>query len=211
VSIRQSKATAIRILCVDDHPLVREGIARKIDRQPDMKVVGTASTGEQAIELFRQCRPDVVLMDLQLPGMRGIEAIEIIRRDDPAARIIVLTMYSGDEDIFRAIQAGAASYLLKDTLSNDLVNIVRQVYQGARPIPPAVASRLASRVGLSPREVEVLERIAEGKRNKEIADALGITQETVQTHIKRLFLKLNVNDRTAAVTVALSRGIVHIK
>jgi len=211
VSIRQSKATAIRILCVDDHPLVREGIARKIDRQPDMKVVGTASTGEQAIELFRQCRPDVVLMDLQLPGMRGIEAIEIIRRDDPAARIIVLTMYSGDEDIFRAIQAGAASYLLKDTLSNDLVNIVRQVYQGARPIPPAVASRLASRVGLSPREVEVLERIAEGKRNKEIDDALGITQETVQTHIKRLFLKLNVNDRTAAVTVALSRGIVHIK
>ncbi len=201
----------IRILCVDDHPLVREGIARKINRQPDMMVVGTASTGEQAVELFRRCRPDVVLMDLQLPGMRGIEAIETIRREDREARIIVLTMCIGSEDIFRAIQAGAASYLLKDTLSNDLVAIVRKVHDGARPIPPAVASRLASRIGLSPREVQVLELIAEGKRNKEIADALGISQETVQTHIKRLFLKLNVNDRTAAVTVALNHGIVHIR
>jgi DNA-binding NarL/FixJ family response regulator len=201
----------IRILCVDDHPLVREGIARKIDRQPDMKVIGTASSGEEAIELFRRHRPDVVLMDLQLPGMRGTQAIERIRQEDPEARIIVLTMYGGDEDIFRAIHAGAASYLFKDMLSNDLVSIVRQVHGGERPIPAVVAQRLASRVGLSPREVDVLELIADGKRNKEIADALGITQETVQTHIKRLFVKLNVNDRTAAVTVALSRGIVHIK
>jgi DNA-binding NarL/FixJ family response regulator len=203
----------IRILCVDDHPLVREGIARKIDRQPDMKVIGTASTGAEAIELFQRHRPDVVLMDLQLPGMRGIQAIEAIRREDSEARIVVLTMYSGDEDIFRAIQAGAASYLLKDTLSSDLVSIVRRVYRGERPIPPAVASRLAKRAGrpgLSTREVEVVELLAEGKRNKEIADVLGITRETVQTHIKRLFVKLNVNDRTAAVTVALSRGIVHI-
>jgi DNA-binding NarL/FixJ family response regulator len=201
----------IRILCVDDHPLVREGIARKIDRQPDMKVIGTASTGEEAIELFRRHHPDVVLMDLQLPGMRGTQAIERIRQADPQARIIVLTMYGGDEDIFRAIHAGAASYLFKDMLSNDLVSIVRQVHGGERPIPDVVAQRLASRVGLSPREVDVLELIADGKRNKEIADVLGITQETVQTHIKRLFVKLNVNDRTAAVTVALSRGIVHIK
>jgi DNA-binding NarL/FixJ family response regulator len=201
----------IRILCVDDHPLVREGIARKIDRQPDMKVIGTASSGEEAIELYRRHRPDVVLMDLQLPGMRGTQAIEQIRQADPTARIIVLTMYGGDEDIFRAIHAGAASYLFKDMLSNDLVSIVRQVHAGESPIPPVVAQRLASRVGLSPREIDVLELIADGKRNKEIADVLGITQETVQTHIKRLFVKLNVNDRTAAVTVALSRGIVHIK
>jgi two-component system NarL family response regulator len=208
--MKQSKPS-IRILCVDDHPLVREGIARKINRQPDMKVIGTASSGEEAIELFRRHRPDVVLMDLQLPGMRGTQAIERIRQEDPEARIIVLTMYGGDEDIFRAIHAGAASYLFKDMLSNDLVSIVRQVHSGERPIPDVVAQRLASRVGLSPREVDVLELIADGRRNKEIADVLGITQETVQTHIKRLFVKLNVNDRTAAVTVALSRGIVHIK
>jgi DNA-binding NarL/FixJ family response regulator len=201
----------IRILCVDDHPLVREGVARKIGRQADMKVIGTASTGEEAVELFERDHPDVVLMDLQLPGMRGTDAIAAIRRLDPQARIIVLTMYGGDEDIFRAIQAGAASYLLKDALSNELVSTVRRVYAGERPISPVIAERLASRIGLSPREVDILELIAAGKRNKEIADALGITQETVQTHMKRLFVKLHVTDRTAAVTVALSRGIVHIK
>ena len=196
---------------MDDHPLVREGIARKIDRQPDMKVIGTASTGEEAVALFERHRPDIVLMDLQLPGISGTQAIEQIRQHDPEARIIVLTMYGGDEDIFRAIHAGAASYLLKDTLSDGLVSIVRQVYGGARPLPFVIAERLASRIGLSPREVDVLELIAEGKRNKEIADALGITHETVQTYVKRLFVKLNVSDRTAAVTVALGRGIVHIK
>jgi DNA-binding NarL/FixJ family response regulator len=176
-----------------------------------MKVIGTASSGEEAVELFERDHPDVVLMDLQLPGMRGTDAIAAIRRVDPEARIIVLTMYGGDEDIFRAIHAGAASYLLKDALSNELVSTVRRVYAGERPILPVIAERLASRIGLSPREVDILELIAAGKRNKEIADALGITQETVHTHIKRLFVKLNVTDRTAAVTVALSRGIVHIK
>jgi DNA-binding NarL/FixJ family response regulator len=207
-------AQCIRVLCVDDHPLVREGIARKIERQPDMKVVGTAATGEEAVELFKSHRPDVVLMDLQLPRMKGIQAIEAIRREDSDAKIVVLTMYGGDEDIYRAIQAGAASYLLKDTLSNDLVSVVREVYRGERPLPPVVASRLASRMGqggLSPREIEVLQLIAQGKRNKEIGDSLGITQETVQTHIKRVFVKLNVNDRTAAVTAALARGILHIE
>ena len=202
--------SCIRILCVDDHPLVREGIARKIGRHRDMKVIGTASTGEEAVKLFERHRPDIVLMDLQLPGMSGIKAIEQIRQRDPEARIIVLTMYGGDEDIFRAIHAGAASYLLKDMLSNDLVPVVRQVYRGARPIPSAIAERLAGRIGLSPREVIVLELIADGKRNKEIAVALGITQETVQTHIKHLFVKLNVSDRTAAVKVGMSRGILHI-
>ena len=203
----------IRVLCVDDHPLVREGISRKIGRQQDMKVVGTASTGVDAVLLFKRHRPDVVLMDLQLPGMTGIEAIKAIRDADNQARIIVLTMYGGDEDIYRAIHAGAASYLLKDTLAKDLISIVRQVHRGEHPLPAAVASRLADRDGhgtISPREVEVLQLIAQGKRNKEIGEILGITQETVQTHIKRLFVKLNVNDRTAAVTVALRRGIVHI-
>jgi DNA-binding NarL/FixJ family response regulator len=199
---------------VDDHPLVREGIARKLDRQADMKVVGTASTGESAIEIFRLRKPDVVLMDLALPGMSGIQAIETMSREDDAVKIIVLTVYSGDEDIYRAMQAGASSYLLKDTLSDDLVTVVRDVFNGERPMAPDVASRLSlrlERAGLSAREMDVLELIAAGKRNKEIADTLGISRETVQTHIKRLFLKLGVNDRTAAVTIALRRGILHIR
>jgi two-component system NarL family response regulator len=205
--------STIRVLCVDDHPLVLEGVARKIERQPDMKVIGTAGTGEEAIQLYQRHRPDIVLMDLQLPGIGGLKAIEAIRREDSSARIVVLTMYNGDEDIYRAIQAGAASYLLKDTLSQDLISVVREVHRGGRPMSPAVASRLAARVGhagLSGREIEVLAHIAKGMRNKEIADALNVSQETVQTHVKRLFVKLNVNDRTAAVTVALSRGIVHL-
>jgi DNA-binding NarL/FixJ family response regulator len=214
MTMTKAEKAMIRVLCVDDHPLVREGVARKIGRQPDMKVIGAASTGEEAVELYKRYRPDVVLMDLQLPQMQGLRAIELIRQDDADARIIVLTMYGGDEDIYRAIQAGAASYLLKDSLSNDLIDTVRAVYRGERPIPADVASRLAVRAGqagLSPREIEVLKLIALGKRNKEIGDTLGITQETVQTHIKRLFTKLDVHDRTAAVMVALSRGFVHMK
>ena len=208
-----SEPSTISVLCVDDQSLVREGVARLIQQQPDMEVVGTASTGEEAVELYRERHPDVVLTDLRLKGMGGLKAIEAIRRADRNAKIIVLTMCSGEEDIYRAIQAGAASYLLKDTVTTDLVATVREVFRGGRPIPPAVASRLAARVGstgLSAREIEVLERIAKGMRNKEIADALGVSHETVQTHIKRLFLKLGVNDRTAAVTVALTRGIVHL-
>ena len=203
----------IRVLCVDDHPLLREGVARKIERQPDMEVVDTAGTGQEAVMLYRRHRPDVVLMDLQLPGMGGLQAIEAIRRDDPNAKIIVLTIMGGDEDIYRAIHAGAASYLLKSSLSADLVSIVRQVFAGERPMSPEVAERLALRegqCGLSARETQILELIAKGFRNKEIAGELGIGHETVQTHIKRLFAKLHVSDRTAAVTVALSRGIVHL-
>lgn len=203
----------IRVLCVDDHPLVLEGVARKIDRQPDMKVIGTSATGEDAVAMYLSERPDVVLMDLQLRGMSGLRAIQAIRTHDPDARIIVLTMYSGDEDIYRAIQAGASSYMLKESLSSDLVSIVRQVHDGGHPIPASVASRLAARehsAALSAREIEVLELVAKGMRNKEIAAELGVSQETVQTHIKRLFVKLGVNDRTAAVTVALTRGIVHL-
>ncbi len=203
----------IRVLCVDDHPLLREGVARKIERQPDMEVVDTAGTGQEAVMLYLRHRPDIVLMDLQLPGMGGLQAIEAIRREDPNAKIIVLTISGGDEDIFRAIRAGAASYLLKSSLSQDLIATVRRVVAGERPMPPEVAERLAAREGqsgLSTREIEILELIAKGLRNKEIAGELGIGQETVQTHIKRLFVKLHVSDRTAAVTVALSRGIVHM-
>jgi DNA-binding NarL/FixJ family response regulator len=203
----------IRVLCIDDHPLLREGVARKIERQPDMVVVDTAGTGQEAVMLYLRHRPDIVLMDLQLPGMGGLQAIEAIRREDADAKIIVLTISGGDEDIFRAIRAGAASYLLKSSLSQDLIATIRRVVDGERPMPPEVAERLAAREGqsgLSTREIEILELIAKGLRNKEIASALGIGQETVQTHIKRLFVKLHVSDRTAAVTVALSRGIVHM-
>jgi DNA-binding NarL/FixJ family response regulator len=203
----------IKVLCVDDHPLLREGVARKIERQPDMEVVGTAGTGQEAVMMYLRHRPDIVLMDLQLPGMGGQQAIEAIRREDPNAKIIVLTILGGDEDIYRAIRAGAASYLLKSSLSQDLIATVRKVFAGERPMPPEVAERLAAREnqsGLSTREIQILELIAKGQRNKEIAAELGIGQETVQTHIKRLFVKLHVSDRTAAVTVALSRGIVHL-
>ena len=203
----------IRVLCVDDHPLLLEGVARKIERQPDMEVVDTAGTGQEALILYLRHRPDVVLMDLQMPGMGGLQAIEAIRREDPNAKIIVLTILGGDEDIYRAINAGAASYLLKSSLSQDLIATVRKVAAGERPMPAEVAERLAGREGrsgLSAREIQILELIAKGLRNKEIAGELGIGQETVQTHIKRLFVKLEVSDRTAAVTVALKRGIVHM-
>lgn len=178
-----------------------------------MKVIDTADTGQEAVVLYRRHQPDVVLMDLQLPGMGGLQAIEAIRREDPQAKIIVLTILGGNEDIYRAIHAGASSYLLKSSLSQDLIATVRRVFAGERPMPPEVADRLAAREGqsgLSAREIEILELIAKGLRNKEIAATLGIGQETVQTHIKRLFVKLQVSDRTAAVTVALARGIVHM-
>ena len=211
--VDETQPAPIRVLCVDDHPLLLEGVARKIERQPDMEVVDTAGTGQEALILYLRHRPDVVLMDLQMPGMGGLQAIEAIRREDPNAKIIVLTILGGDEDIYRAINAGAASYLLKSSLSQDLVATVRRVAAGERPIPPEVAERLAAREGqggLSAREIQILELIAKGLRNKEIAGELGIGQETVQTHIKRLFVKLRVSDRTAAVTVALKRGIVHM-
>jgi DNA-binding NarL/FixJ family response regulator len=204
----------IRVLCVDDHRIVREGIGLIIDREPDMNVVGSAATGEEAVTLFARERPDVTLMDLQLPTMSGLDTIRTIRRDDPDARIIVLTMYQGDEDIHRALSAGATTYLLKDTLSDDLIRIVREVHAGRRPIRADVKARLderASHPTLTPREIQVMELVAEGRRNKEIAALLGISEETVQVHLKNIFAKLKVSERTAALNVALRRGIVHIK
>ena len=204
----------IRLLCVDDHRVVREGLSSMIGRQPDMEVVALAATGEQAVELFRQHRPDVTLMDLQLPTMSGLDAIKAIRREDPHASVIVLTMYHGEEDIFRALEAGAATYLLKDSISDDLTTMIRDVYEGGRPIPPNIAKVLATRATqalLSAREVEVVQLIAQGLRNKEIATALHITEETAKVHVRRVFAKLDVNDRTAAVRVALRRGIIHLE
>jgi DNA-binding NarL/FixJ family response regulator len=204
----------IRVLCVDDHRIVREGIGLIIARQPDMEVVGSAATGEEAVAVFTRERPDVTLMDLQLPTMSGLEAIHAIRREDADARIIVLTMYQGDEDIHRALTAGATTYLLKDTLSDDLIRFVREVHAGRRPIRPDVKARLderATQPTLTPREVQVMELVSEGKRNKEIAVRLGISEETVQVHLKNIFAKLKVGERTAAVNVAIRRGIVHIK
>ena len=205
---------SIRVLCVDDHRIVREGIGLIIARQPDMEVVGSAATGEEAVIVFKRERPDVTLMDLQLSTMSGLEAIQAIRREDADARIIVLTMYQGDEDIHRALTAGATTYLLKDTLSDDLIRFVREVHAGRRPIRADVKARLderATQPTLTPREVQVMELVSEGRRNKEIAVLLGISEETVQVHLKNIFAKLKVGERTAAVNIAIRRGIVHIK
>lgn len=207
-------ADVIRVQCVEDHAVVREGITLKINLEPDMTVVAAAATGEQAVAMFAEQRPDVTLMDLQLPAMSGLAAIRAIRAIDADAKIVVLTMYTGEEDVYRALQAGAATYLLKGTLSDDLIRIVREVHAGERPIPPDVAATLAARVpksALTPREVEVVALMAKGLHNKEIAGSLGISNETVRIHAKNIFFKLQVPDRTAAVMDALRRGIIHMQ
>lgn len=204
----------IRIMCVEDHRIVREGLALIINQEPDMKVVGSCATVDEAIELYRTVHPDVTLMDLRLGTASGVDAIKAIRKENPEARIIVLTMYEGDEDIYRAHQAGATTYLLKDTLSSDLVRVVREVHAGQRPVTPEVQARLAERASmptLTSREIEVLQLISQGLRNKEVGAMLGITEGTVQIHVKNIFAKLNVNDRTGAVQVAVRRGLIHMR
>jgi two-component system NarL family response regulator len=182
---------------------------------PTWKWWGRAATGEEAIELFRRRQPDVTLMDLQLGQMSGVEAIRAIRRESPQARIVALTMYQGDEDIHRALEAGANAYLLKDSLSDDLIRVVREVHAGQQPDFTAdIKARLAERAArptLTPREQQVVELISLGMRNKEIAAALGISEETAQVHVKNILAKLDAKDRTAAVNVALKRGIIHIR
>ena len=205
---------AIRVMCVEDHRIVREGLALIINQEPDMKIVGSCATVAEAIDLYRTLRPDVTLMDLRLGTSSGVDAIKAIRKDDPEARVIVLTMYEGDEDIFRAHQAGASTYLLKDTLSSDLVRVVREVHAGERPVLPEVQARLAERASmptLTSREIEVLQLISQGLRNKEVGAMLGITEGTVQIHVKNIFAKLNVNDRTGAVQVAVRRGLIQMR
>ena len=205
---------AIRVMCVEDHRIVREGLALIINQEPDMKIVGSCATVHEAIELYRSVHPDVTLMDLRLGTGSGVDAIKAIRADNAEARIIVLTMYEGDEDIFRAHQAGATTYLLKDTLSTDLVRVVREVHAGLRPVLPAVHARLAewaSMPTLTSRGVEVIQLISQGLRNKEVGAMLGITEGTVQIHVKNIFAKLQVNVRTGAVQVAVRRGLIHMK
>jgi DNA-binding NarL/FixJ family response regulator len=207
-------ANQIRVLCVDDHPIVREGLAAIIDTQPDMSVVDEASDGQGAVSKYRELRPDVVVMDLRMPSLGGAEATIQIRKEFPAARIIVLTTYEGDQDIHRALEAGAQAYLLKDMVRTELVQTIREVRGGHRHISPRVAAQLAEhmpRVSLTAREVEVLQLIAKGLRNKEIGTALGIAEDTVKIHIKNIFEKLEVIDRTQAVVSAAQRGFIHLE
>ena len=204
-------SSPIRLLCVDDHRLVRKGVARLIDLEPDMKVVAEASNGAEAVTQFKQHAPDVTLMDLELPRMDGIQAIAAIRKERPDARIIVLTMYHGDEDIHRAIQAGAAAYLLKDTVPEVLTKVIRDVHAGRRVFPPQIVAAIERRAGqpaLTSRELEVLELLAAGKRTKEIAATLGVTMDTANAHIKNIYSKFALHGRTAVVTEAVRRGFI---
>ena len=207
-------STPIRVLVVDDHLMVRAGLVATLGAEPDMTVVGEASTGKEGLDLYREHQPDITLMDLRMPDMGGAEAIGRIRVEFPSAKIVVLSTYQGDEDIFRALEAGAVTYLLKDTLAEKLVAIVREVAGGGRPVPPEIAQRLTERMfqpALTPREIEVLRLVAREMRNKEIAGELQISDETVQGHVKSILAKLSVHDRTEAVAVAVRRGIVHLE
>lgn len=204
----------IRILVVDDHPAVRRGLVATLEPEPDFEIVGTAATSQTAVEMHRQHKPDITLMDLALERPTGgIDAILAIREASPAARIIVFSALGGDEDVYRALRSGAVTFLSKGTPDEELVRTIREVHSGGRPIPPDVARKLADRLtgnALSPREIEVVKLIADGLRNKEIAAALHISEETVQGHVKNILSKLGVNDRTRAAIVAAQRGIIHL-
>jgi DNA-binding NarL/FixJ family response regulator len=213
--VRDMKANPyIRILTVDDHPVLREGIAAIIGGETDMAIVAEAGNGREAIEQFRIHRPDITLMDIQMPVMNGTDAILAIRNDFPDARIIVLTTYSGDAQITRALKAGASGYLLKNMLRNDLVDTIRCVHSsGKKSIPPEVATEMIEHLkdeALTRREIEVLRLVAVGNANKMVADHLAISEETVRSHMRSILSKLGANDRTHAVTIALRRGIIDI-
>lgn len=207
------QARPIRILTVDDHPLLREGIAGVLAGEPDMELVGEASNGREAVAAFRACMPDVTLMDLQMPEVGGVEAIAQIRKEFPAARIIVLTTYSGDVQAVHALRAGAQGYLLKSSLRKELLDTIRAVMAGRRRVPPEVAVQIAEHSidsDLTAREVEILKGVAAGNSNKMIAAQLSISEETVKTHMKSVLSKLGANDRTHAVTIGLKRGILSV-
>jgi DNA-binding NarL/FixJ family response regulator len=201
----------IRILAVDDHPLLRKGIAALVNAEPDMKLVAEASNGDEAVESFRLYRPDVTLMDLQLPGVNGIEAINLILSEFPDARIIVLTTYTGDAQVLRALRAGARAYILKGHVHRELLETIHTVHAGRKRIPPDIAVELAEHAAedeLSSREIEVLRLIASGNSNKEIADQLCIGETTVKSHVTNILSKLSANDRAHAVTIGLKRGVI---
>ena len=203
----------IRVFSVDDHPLLREGIATLVNNQPDMVLVGEASTGAEAIQQFKQHLPDVTLLDLRLPDMSGIDVLIAIRSEFTEARIVMLTTFEGDVEVQRALQAGARGYLLKNMPPSELLDVIRQVHDGKKRIPPEIASQLLEHMsdeGLTEREVEVLREVADGNRNREIAERLFISEETVKVHIKHIMEKLGANDRTQAVAIGVRRGIIQL-
>lgn len=203
----------ISVLVVDDHPLLRTGLGEAIASQDDMRVAGEACNGREAVEQHEALRPDVTIMDIVMPEMCGVSALQAIRRAHPGARVVMLTTYKGDVQILRAVQAGAAGFLLKSTLRKELLDTIRGVHQGQRRIPPEIAMELAQHMGqgpLSARETEVLSHAANGQSNRRIAERLSISEETVKAHMKNVLSKLAANDRTHAVTIALKRGIMSI-
>jgi DNA-binding NarL/FixJ family response regulator len=203
----------IRILCVDDHPLVRKGIASILANEPDMVLVAEANNGREAVSLFKEHKPDVTLMDLRMPEIDGTSATRMIRQEAPDARIIALTSYDGDQDIYRALEAGVRGYILKEMVHTEVVRAIRTVHSGKRLMPQEVAERLSEyfpQVALTPREVEVLGCVAKGMANKEIATRLGTASGTVKMHIQNILAKLGASDRTHAVTIAMERGILHL-
>jgi DNA-binding NarL/FixJ family response regulator len=203
----------IRVLSVDDHALLREGIAAVINDQPDMLLVAQAANGTEAIQQYREHRPDVTLMDVRMPGLGGIDAMIAIRAEFSSARLIMLTTFEGDVEIHRALEAGARGYILKSLSPTDLAEAIRQVHAGRKRIPPEIAARLSEHMGeeeLTPREIEVLQLVAEGSRNREVAERLFISEETVKAHLKHLMDKLAAKGRTEAVGIALRRGILHL-
>ena len=209
----RSAAGHTKVMVADDHPVVRTGLAAVIAQEPDLVLVGEAENGERAVAMYREQLPDIVLMDLRMPVMGGVDAIRTITGEFPGARILALTTYEGDADIRRALGAGARGYLLKDMLLSDVITAIRRVLKGERVIPAGVATRLAEypeRSDLTERELEVLHLVARGLSNKEVARAIGRMDETVKIHLKNIFAKLDVADRTEAVTVALTRGLIHL-
>ena len=206
--------TQIRILLVEDHFLARQALSSVLSAHGSMSIVAVAENGNEAVQQYMQCSPDVVIMDLHLPGMSGFDAIARIRQRDPAARILVLSNYDGSEDIYRALKAGASAYLLKDTSGAQLVQAVEATHRGMRYIPPGVGDRLAQRMGaedLTAREVEVLTLVAHGRSNKEIANSLGIAEKTARIHVSNILGKIGVSDRTQAAIAAIQRGLVHLE
>lgn len=206
-------AAKIRVFTVDDHPLLHEGLATVIRNEPDMTLAAQASSGREAVQLYRNCTPDVTLMDLRLPDMSGIDAMIAIRSEFPEARVIILTTFAGDVEIQRALQAGARAYTLKSMPPREIMEVIRQVHSGKRKIPAEIAAHLAehySDEALTQREVEVLQQVAGGNRNRDIANNLFITEETVKVHVKHIMEKLGAADRTQAVAIGVRRGIIHL-